>query len=270
MANKSFSEKFYGDIMPKIYGLGAAVVIIGALFKLEGWTGASFMLIIGLGVEALIFAFSAFEPKGTDYTQKLYEANATGSGANDQNGKDEVSLGKILKEAAVSKESLKQFGEGMTTLAANAKGMSDMSNAVSATNEYADSAKKASESLGKINQSTTATATAMTQMADSAKGAGEIQAQLKTSVSSYQIQLQNAATQLDALNKVYKEELNDSQSHVKAIKSFYANIDTALAGVSAATKEADEFKVQMGKLNTNVNSLNKVYGAMLSAMKSSN
>jgi gliding motility-associated protein GldL len=145
-----------------------------------------------------------------------------------------------------------------------------MSNAVSATNAYADSAKKASESLGKINQSTTVTATAMAQMAEAAKGAGEIQSQLKTSVGSYQTQLQNASVQLDALNKVYKEELNDSQAHVKAIKSFYANIDTALAGVSAATKEAEEFKAQMGKLNTNVNSLNKVYGAMLSAMKSSN
>jgi len=93
---------------------------------------------------------------------------------------------------------------------------------------------------------------------------------LKTTIGQYQQQMQNAAAQLDALNKVYKEELNDSQSHVKAIKSFYANIDTALAGVTAATKEAEEFKVQMGKLNTNVNSLNKVYGAMLSAMKTSN
>lgn len=270
MANKSFSEKFYGDYMPKIYGLGAAVVIVGAMFKLEGWAGATPMLITGLSVEALIFAFSAFEPKSTDYTKKLYEANAAGVSPSQENSKDEVSLGKILKEAAVSKESLKQFGEGMTALAANAKNMSDMSNAVSATNAYADSAKKASESLGKINQSTTATATAMAQMADAAKGAGEIQAQLKNSAGSYQAQLQNASVQLDALNKVYKEELNDSQAHVKAIKTFYANIDTALAGVSAATKEAEEFKAQMGKLNTNVNSLNKVYGAMLSAMKSSN
>ncbi|MFT6214517.1 MAG: gliding motility-associated protein GldL [Roseivirga sp.] len=270
MANKTFLEKFYGSIMPKIYGLGAAVVIVGAMFKLEGWAGASVMLIAGLGVEALIFAFSAFEPASTDYTKKMYEANAIGAAPKQDNSKDEVSLGKILKEAAVSKESLKQFGEGMTALAANAKGMSDMSNAVSATNAYADSAKKASEGLSKISQSTTVTATAMAQMADSAKSSGEIQTQLKTSVGSYQIQLQNAATQLDALNKVYKEELNDSQSHVKAIKSFYANIDTALAGVSAATKEAEEFKAQMGKLNTNVNSLNKVYGAMLSAMKTSN
>jgi gliding motility-associated protein GldL len=257
--------------MPKIYGLGAAVVIVGAMFKLEGWACASVMLFLGLGVEALIFAFSAFEPKGTDYTQKLYEVNAAGSGSsNGQDSKDEISLGKILKEAAVTKEGLKGFSDGMNALASNAKQMSEMSNAVAATNAYADNANKASESLAKINQSTTATATALTQMAEASKGAGEIQGQLKTTVGLYQQQMQNAATQLDALNKVYKEELNDSQSHVKAIKSFYANIDTALAGVTAATKEAEEFKVQMGKLNTNVNSLNKVYGAMLSAMKTSN
>jgi gliding motility-associated protein GldL len=270
MANKSFQEKFYGNIMPKIYGLGAAVVIIGALFKLEGWSGATPMLILGLSTEALIFALSAFEPKQTDYTQKLYEANANGTSNNGQEAKDEISLGKILKEAAVSKESLKGFSQGMNTLAASAKQMSDMSNAVTATNSYADNAQKASDSLAKINQSSTATATALAQMSESAKGAGEIQGQLKTAVGQYQEQLKNASTQLGALNQVYKEELNDSQSHVKAIKSFYANIDSALAGVSAATKEAEEFKAQMGKLNTNVTSLNKVYGAMLSAMKSSN
>lgn len=44
------------------YGMGAAVVIIGALFKLQHWQGASIMLIVGLGVEAFIFALSAFDP----------------------------------------------------------------------------------------------------------------------------------------------------------------------------------------------------------------
>ena len=66
MANKSFKENFYGNIMPKIYGLGAAVVIVGALFKIMHWPFASLMLIIGLSVEAIIFLFSAFEPLHED------------------------------------------------------------------------------------------------------------------------------------------------------------------------------------------------------------
>ena len=47
------------DNMNFIYGMGAAVVIVGALFKLQHWPGANAMLIIGLGTEALIFAISA-------------------------------------------------------------------------------------------------------------------------------------------------------------------------------------------------------------------
>ena len=48
--------------MAKLYGLGAAIVIVGALFKLQHWAGAGAMLTIGMSVEAIIFVFSAFEP----------------------------------------------------------------------------------------------------------------------------------------------------------------------------------------------------------------
>ena len=51
----------YRNFMAKLYGWGASVVIIGALFKINHYTGADTMLIIGLGTESLIFFFSAFE-----------------------------------------------------------------------------------------------------------------------------------------------------------------------------------------------------------------
>ena len=65
MAKKKggFVNLLYSTIMPKIYGIGAAVVIIGALFKIEHMEGASLMLILGLSIEAAIFFLSAFEPK---------------------------------------------------------------------------------------------------------------------------------------------------------------------------------------------------------------
>ena len=53
--------KWYKAMMPKLYGWGAALVIIGALFKIEHLPGASIMLILGLSTEAIIFFFSAFE-----------------------------------------------------------------------------------------------------------------------------------------------------------------------------------------------------------------
>lgn len=135
MASK-LVENFYGNAMPKIYGLGASVVIVGAMFKLEGWAGATPMLVIGLGVEALIFAFSAFEPKGTDYTEQLYKATV-GSDGGTPAKKDDVSLEKMLKEAAISKEGLQNLKAGMDNLASNAKSLANMSSASVATDEYA-------------------------------------------------------------------------------------------------------------------------------------
>lgn len=56
-----------------IIGIGAAIVLLGALFKLESWEGASTMLIIGLSVEAFIFAFlGIIGPEKDYYWEKLY------------------------------------------------------------------------------------------------------------------------------------------------------------------------------------------------------
>ena len=57
--SKITEAKWYKVMMPKLYGWGAAVVILGALFKIEGFPGASYMLIAGLGLESIIFFFSS-------------------------------------------------------------------------------------------------------------------------------------------------------------------------------------------------------------------
>ena len=55
-----FESKTWKNIMKYVYGLGAAVVIMGALFKIMYWPGASEMLIVGLSTEAIIFVMSGF------------------------------------------------------------------------------------------------------------------------------------------------------------------------------------------------------------------
>lgn len=55
-------SKGYKNFMKYVYGWGASIVLVGALFKIQHYPGASIMLIVGLLTEALIFFFSAFEP----------------------------------------------------------------------------------------------------------------------------------------------------------------------------------------------------------------
>ena len=255
------AAKFYGSWMPKIYGLGASVVIIGAMFKLNGYPYATEMLVIGLSTEALIFAFSAFEPthKEPDWS-KVYPELADGvPGKKLKSDSPSAQLDNALEKAKMGPELFDNLGKGMKNLAENASKMANISDAATASNEYATNAKKAAETLGNMNKSYATTASALMEMTNATKGAGE-----------YQAQIQKVTTNLGALNKVYEMELQDANSHVKALNKFYSNISGAMEGLGDATKEAEQFKAQMNKLNDQVGSLNKVYGAMLSAMKSTN
>ena len=254
--------------MPKIYGLGAAVVIVGAMFKLEGWAGATPMLITGLSVEALIFAFSAFEPKATDYTKELFHATVKGGAGEAKKG--EVSLEQMLKQAAISKDGLQSLKEGMDNLAQNAKSLANMSNAAVATDEYAKNAKTAASSLSKIDASSSQAAAAFAEVATTVKGSGANQSQLKAATEQYQVQLKEAATQLQALSGAYKAELTDTESVAKYMKGYLTNMETMIKGAMNTAKATEEFQSQMAQLNNNITSLNKVYGAMLSAMKQTN
>src|SRR5574344_613708 len=75
-------SKFYQQLTAKLYGWGASLVIIGALFKLQHYEGASILLILGMGTESLIFFVSAFEPLHVEFDWSLVYPEF--AGMNDQ------------------------------------------------------------------------------------------------------------------------------------------------------------------------------------------
>ena len=64
-------SKGYKSFMGKLYGVGASVVIVGAMFKIMHWPGADLMIVVGMSTEAIIFFFSAFEPLHVEYDWSL-------------------------------------------------------------------------------------------------------------------------------------------------------------------------------------------------------
>ncbi|TFV96071.1 gliding motility protein GldL [Algoriphagus kandeliae] len=260
----SNSNFFYSNVMPKIYGIGAAVVILGAMFKILDWQGANWMIGIGLSTEAVIFFLSAFEPRPqeVDWT-KVYPELAGGEGSG-RAAKSKVAasdgvtqkLDDMLSKAKVGPELIESLGKGMQNLASSAEKMGNLADAAVATNEYATNVKSAAKTLVDMNASYGKTAAALTEMSAASQDAKEYHNQVK------------AVTQnLSALNAVYELELQDANSHVKALNKFYSNMTTAMEGITAAGKETEAFKNELAKLNANVSSLNKIYGGMLSAMK---
>lgn len=262
-----FAELLFKTIMPKVYGIGAAVVIVGALFKILHLTGADQMLMVGLLTEAVIFFLSAFEPasKETDWTKVYpelaedYEPSVTSPTVRKPGHSTESPLLKIdemLKTAKVDQNLLDNLGKGLTNLAESTKQMNNLSNAAVATNEYAMNVKTASKALSDMNASYKTAIEAVGSMATASKDAGE-----------YHAQVQKVTKNLAALNSVYEMELKDADSHVKNMNKFYESLTGAMQGLSKVGENTSKFTSELGKLTDNITSLNKVYGSMLTAMK---
>lgn len=268
MATKKggFKDKFYNDIAPIITGIGASVVILGALFKIEHYPGASIMLVAGLGTEAFLFIMFAFAPqhKEPDWTKvypqlaedydEEYEDEETGEIATTESMTRK--LDDMLTEADINQDVINSLGKGLNNLSENVSKMSDLGDAAVATNEFAANAKEASESLKAVGKSYSTTAEAMASMADAASDAQE-----------YHAQVQNITKNLGSLNAVYEMELQDANSHLNAMNKFYANLSAAMENMADASKDTEQFKKELASLSSNLSKLNNVYGNMLTAMK---
>lgn len=259
-----FAELLFRTIMPKVYGIGAAVVIIGAMFKILHLDGADQMLMIGLTTEAIIFFLSAFEPPHSEpdwskvYPElsEEYVGTATSPKLNKPGASPSQQLDKMMEQAKIGPELMESLGKGMKNMAESASKMSNLADAAVATNDYAKNVKTASHSLSEMNKSYATTAQAMSAMADVTKDSKE-----------YHTQVQNVTKNLNALNAVYEMELKDADSHVKAMNKFYTNMAGALEGMTTAGEKTKTFANELDKLTGNLTSLNKVYGDMITAMR---
>ena len=170
------------NFMAKLYGIGASVVILGALFKIQGWNGAGIMLTVGLGVEAMIFFFSAFEPlhEELDWTlvypelagmhddpdeMQLMSKNrsrpvenysgGSGGGGN-YGGGNPAALAKfdqMIESAQITPDLFERLGQGLRNLNTTASKLSDISDATLATNEYVSNVKNAAISVNTLSNS---------------------------------------------------------------------------------------------------------------------
>ena len=149
MKNLVRSKKFK-NFMSKLYGWGASIVIVGALFKIQHWKFAGLFLTIGLLTEATIFFFSAFEPlhEELDWTLVYPEL----AGMSDQEETEEMKelnaglggrplerIENLLGEANISESTLKGIGVGLEKLNTAASGIAEISGATAATQEFLQS-----------------------------------------------------------------------------------------------------------------------------------
>ena len=257
-----FETKKGKTVMGLIYGWGGAIVIIGALFKIMHWPGSSFFLIAGLGIEAAIFAISAFEPPHMDLDWSLVYPELAGmhddDGHNIENkGSAVEQLDTMLDEAKIGPELIESLGDGLRSLSTNANKLSEISDASVATSEYTDSLKTAS--------------TKVSSLADDYAKASESLAVLNEAANSGAdtgAEMQKMASTLEQLNQSYASQLQGSQQQAETMQSMYAGITELMTNLSDSVEDTKKYKENISELSTNLTALNNVYGNMLTAMKS--
>ena len=260
-AQKSF---LYDTLMPKIYGIGAAVVIVGALFKIEHWPFADTMLIAGLSTEAVIFFLSSFQPQAHEHDWSLvypelndgYDPSTGGKGLDSSAKGLTMKLDDMLKNANVTPEALTSLGQGLNRLSTTTSQMSQLGEAANVTDEYTKKVRSAADSLDKINVAYGNTVEAISAMSNATSDAKE-----------YHMQVQNVTKNLGALNAVYEMELQDANTHLKSMNQFYGTLSKAMDNMTQAGKDTEQFQKQVSDLTGNLTSLNRVYGNMLNAMR---
>jgi gliding motility-associated protein GldL len=273
--------KKFKNFMTKLYGWGASVVIIGALFKIEHFKGASIMLMLGLGTEAIIFFFSAFEPPHVEPDWTLVYPELAGMASEDfmiedhsrdKKGGDAVSqeLDKMLAEAKIGPELIESLGKSFHSLSENTSKLSDISSATVATNEYIDNVKQASKSVDQLSDSYKKTSQELSKEMSISENYYN---NLKSASDSAQVMSsafnKNAETIHQTVNATdgFVNSINAATSSVNDLKLRYQKSTESLTKASDAIDFSDidtkAFIDQLQKVSKNLSALNAVYELQL-------
>lgn len=259
-----FASRRFKNIMKFVYGLGGAIVIIGAMFKIMHWPGANFWLIFGLSTEAVIFTLSAFEPLHEDPDWSLvYPELALGHSDHDHKSLEEPDedlpvtqqLDNMLEEAKIDADLIASLGEGMRNLGENAKQLGQASNAQGATDEYISSLKGASERVSSLSN-------AYEKASESLMGLTSTQEE----GASFGEQMMKVSKNLAALNNVYELQLKGSSESLEVQQRLQGGITDLMTNLSDSIEDTRLYKENMAVLAKNLTKLNTVYGNMLNAM----
>lgn len=232
----------YKNFMAKLYGIGASIVMIGALFKL---THVDFfnlglpniMLTLGLVTEAIIFLFSAFEPLHVEpdwslvYPEMwdLYHGNGSAKSDKPAAGakknvnidadKDLVAskLEEMFEKANINSATLERLSAGLNKLGENASKIADVSEAVSATSNYAKAMNKASESVMALDEQMTKSTSGTAALADTNR-------KLNDTMAIYIEKVNASAANTDNLN----HQLTDMSKRISAMNNVYGNMLSAM------------------------------------------
>ena len=228
--NTFVRRRGFRNFMAKLYGWGASVVILGALFKINHYPLANEMLVVGLGTEAIIFFFSAFEPPYVEPDWSLVYPELGGLYHGDEvpaeqkkSKKPTEELDDLLKKSNIDKQLIDRLGEGLKKLSDNTAKLSDITDAAGATNEYVSKVKGASKSAENLTKSYDLTAETLTKDVNAS--------------ATYINSIKNAGENALNLSNTYKEASDIMKNDITVTKEFTNSMKGAMQSANVLAEQ---------------------------------
>lgn len=291
-------SKFYKELTAKLYGIGASVVIVGALFKINHWPGGTTMLIIGMGIEAVIFFVSAFEPLHVTYDWSLVFPELAGmddihagdkkkdkkkdkeaaiSQTNNADGQGGYSgtqdLDKMLSDAKIGPELIESLGKGLKNLSDTTSQLNDVAGAAVASEKFTQNLSSAATAAGDLSVAYKKTAENLNKdLLVSGEYLSSVQ-EATSAVSTLANIYKETANTLSAGDASYLDELKKMASSLSSINALYEmqiqNSSSQLEASKTVQERIDNLVVNFAdtaenvlKYKEQVNALSKKVGAL--------
>jgi len=253
-------SKKWKVLMGYVYGWGAALVLIGALFKLQHWNHSGIMLTIGLLTEAFIFFISSFEPpmeqpewsRVYPELQDDYEFLETGE---DAKSVIKSNIDSLLGSTNITPELLTKVGKSLVDLSNTASGISDISSATLATDVYVKNLNSASESMIAFSDVNTQANVTLSN------SIGELVGTYSSTASKIASTGEGMLSKLNESSEKFTRQIDESGS--KLVESYHKLSGSIEKGFKELDQNSSNYGDNLQRLNKNIESLNGNYEKQL-------
>jgi gliding motility-associated protein GldL len=263
LSELTHSQK-WRSTMNYFYSIGASVVLLGALFKLQHWTGGGEMLMVGMSCEALIFFLSAFEPmvETPDWSKVYPQLNPDFEIEEDLELPVKSTSGGLeamLEKAEITPEMLAKLKKGLQDLTNTAKGISEISSATLATELYVRNLGQASQSVNSFSEVNNKATLSVERSLGDLVHSYEHSSKLISSSSK-----EMAETFTDSTKKINQQLASTSEKLSSSYKEFTESVHKDFSALSDNSKS---YSGEISKMNASLATLNSSYEIHLQNVK---
>jgi len=279
--DKIVKSKAYKNFMTKLYGIGASLVILGALFKILHLPGASQMLMLGMCTESLIFAIGVLDEPFEDVKWSNIFPSLVGEKKDpliNYIGGGSVSANQGMTAQGVNPikdEDVKAFSESLKSLSEAAQQMAGISKVAGLTDTFAQNITSASQAAAQFATKQQNLDAASDALLASYTGITENMATVQANTKLYVEKADTINKNLAAINSVYEIQLKNIQNQAELVEKQTAIINVVAGDINKVQQamavsavDVEKYKDETAKLAKKVADLNAIYGNMLSAINS--